>query len=217
MVLKFHGFNNSPCGKRVGIICQEKKIPFEFIQVDITKGQHKSPEYMQYQPFGQVPYIEDNGFIVYESRAICRYLDDKYDQGPKLVPTDIEGKALFEQAASIESFNFDPFAFGAVREKLFKPQFIGAPADMEIYNGFIARLETSLDAYESILSKQPYLAGNTLTLVDLFHLPYGVLLAAAGSSCIIDEKRPHVARWWKGLVERESWNEVKDGLKSTSF
>jgi glutathione S-transferase len=65
---------------------------------------------------------DDDGFIMYESRAICRYLEDKYpEQGTKLVPSDVQGKALFEQAASIEYSNFDPLAYAAVAEMVFKP------------------------------------------------------------------------------------------------
>jgi glutathione S-transferase len=59
---------------------------------------------------------------LYESRAICRYIADKYaNQGPALVPTDVKGKALFEQAASNEYSNFDPFCSKAVAEMIFKP------------------------------------------------------------------------------------------------
>lgn len=59
---------------------------------------------------------------MYESRAIGRYLAEKYaDEGTRLIPTDLQKKALFEQAASIENANFDVYAAPAVYEILFKP------------------------------------------------------------------------------------------------
>jgi glutathione S-transferase len=65
---------------------------------------------------------------LYESRAICRYIADKYaNQGPALVPTDVKSKALFEQAASNEYSNFDPFCSKAVAEMIFKPCVYFAP------------------------------------------------------------------------------------------
>jgi len=65
---------------------------------------------------------DDDGFIVYESRAICRYLDARFpNQGPKLVPTGLKENALFEQAASVELSHFDAHASKAVYEKVFKP------------------------------------------------------------------------------------------------
>ena len=67
-------------------------------------------------------YIQDDGFIIYESRAISRYIATKYaDQGTPLIPTDPKARALFEQAASIETSNFDPYASGIFFQKLLKP------------------------------------------------------------------------------------------------
>ncbi|KAJ7266061.1 glutathione-S-transferase 1 [Mycena rebaudengoi] len=88
----------------------EKRVPFELIPIDTMKElQHKAPEFLGKQPFGQVPAIDDDGFILYESRAICRYILEQYPtNGPQLIPTGVKSKALFEQAASVEFANFDP-------------------------------------------------------------------------------------------------------------
>ena len=122
MVLKLHGFHLSTCTRRVALICKEKNVPYELVPVDITKDAHKLPEYTAVQPFGQVPYIDDDGFILYESRAIARYLEAKYkNQGTKLIPDGLQAQAKFEEAASIELTNFDFHAFTLAAEKLFKP------------------------------------------------------------------------------------------------
>lgn len=57
MVLKLFGYAFSNCTRRVAVVLVEKKVPFQFISVDMTKGAHKSPNYLERQPFGQVPYI----------------------------------------------------------------------------------------------------------------------------------------------------------------
>ncbi|KAF5345702.1 hypothetical protein D9758_013049 [Tetrapyrgos nigripes] len=116
MTLKIYGYHNSTCSKRVAVVLYSKKIPHEFIPVDIvTAKENRSAEFLEKQPFGQVPILEDDeeGIRLYESRAICRYLEGKYpDKGPKLIPSDSDkkGKAMFEQAASTEAANFDPYA-----------------------------------------------------------------------------------------------------------
>jgi glutathione S-transferase len=59
--------------------------------------------------------------LLYESRAICRYIEAKYPkQGTSLIPTERKANAKFEQAASIEIANFDPSASGIVYEAVFK-------------------------------------------------------------------------------------------------
>lgn len=57
MVLTLYGSPVSTCTKRVAVVLKEKDIPFTFVPIDLMKGEHKDPEYLKKQPFGQVPYI----------------------------------------------------------------------------------------------------------------------------------------------------------------
>ncbi|KAF9261583.1 glutathione S-transferase [Marasmius fiardii PR-910] len=213
MVLKIYGHPLSTCGKRVATVLYEKKIPYEFHVVDIFKGEHKTPEFLENNPFGQIPYIDDDGFIVYESRAIMRYLASKYeDQGPKLIPdvTDRKATSVFEQAASAEQASFDTFASKAAVEVL-QAKFGLKPAlDKAAFDGFVESLEGKLKAYEAILGKQKYLAGNELTIVDLFHLPH--FAPVVENSDILSRQGPNVTRWWNEISSRPSWKAVKDEI-----
>ncbi|THU83596.1 hypothetical protein K435DRAFT_569406, partial [Dendrothele bispora CBS 962.96] len=56
MVLKLYGSPTSTCSRRVATILHEKHIPYEFVHVDMMKGEHKSPSHLEKQLFGQVPY-----------------------------------------------------------------------------------------------------------------------------------------------------------------
>ncbi|KAJ7702561.1 glutathione S-transferase, partial [Mycena olivaceomarginata] len=148
------------------------------------------------------------------------YIEDKYpNQGTPLVPTDSRGKALFEQAASIEYSNFDPFCSKAVTEmgvQAVRPMG-GQASNKAVFDELIETLSAKLDAYETILGNQRYLAGisQEVTLADLFHLPYGTMLAKAGSD-LMTTKGPNVTRWFNELCARPSWNTVKDGIISIS-
>lgn len=73
MVLKLYGPAMST--SRVLVTILEKELPYEFILIDIAKGDQKSEEYRKLQPFGKVPVLDDDGFLIFESRAICKYLD----------------------------------------------------------------------------------------------------------------------------------------------
>jgi glutathione S-transferase len=80
--------------------------------------------------------------------------------------------------------------------------------DEEKVASFKQKLNTNLDVYEKILSKQPYLAGEKFTLADLFHLPYGAWLAKIGEGDLI-ESRPNVKQWWDRITSRISWKTVQ--------
>ncbi|KZT29998.1 glutathione S-transferase [Neolentinus lepideus HHB14362 ss-1] len=207
MVLQPVGSPYSTCTRRVAVVCKELGIPYELKAIDLSKGEHKSAEFVAKQPFGQVPYIDDDGFVLFESRAIGRYLALK--AGSDLLPRDVKAQAKFEQAASIELTNFDPFASGIAAEKVFKPR-RGVQTDPARVQEYATALEGKLDAYEKILAIQKYLAGDEITLADLFHLTYGAMLAPCGFSFLEDGKRPNVARWWKDITDRPSWQAVKD-------
>ncbi|KAH7883396.1 glutathione S-transferase [Phlebopus sp. FC_14] len=212
MTLKLYGSDKSTCTRLVALICKEKEIPYEFIPIDLLSGGQKEPFFVEKQPFGQVPYIDDNGFILYESRAIARYLIKKYpSQGTQgLIPTEPQAEALFEQAASIEVHNFNRFASPVVYERLVK-RLRGLPIDEAKVAESLAILNAKLDIYELILGKQEYLAGNTVTLADLSHLPHGTLLEPAGYGDLLTS-RPNVAKWWNKISSRPAWIALKDGL-----
>lgn len=123
MVLKLHGIPQSTCTQRVLVVLKEKNVAFEFVPVDFLKQENRSPTFLANQPFGQVPFLDDDGFIVFESRAVTRYIAEKYrETGTPLLPDakDLKARALFEQAASVEQNNFEPFATGIVAEHIMK-------------------------------------------------------------------------------------------------
>ncbi|RPD58823.1 thioredoxin-like protein [Lentinus tigrinus ALCF2SS1-7] len=177
MVLKLYGFARVTCTKRVRVVLEELNVPYEFIVVDIFKGEHK-----------------DDGFR---------------EHHPKLIPdpADIQRTALFEQAASVETSNFDPAVSGLAYENLFKP-FLGKEPDLHTVETLQAVFEAKLPGYEALLSKTKYVAGDEITLVDLFHLSYGALLKDQGYDYLESEKYPNVARWWKDISSRPTWVKV---------
>lgn len=72
MVLKLYG--SAMSFARVLVTILEKDLPYEHIPIDIAKGDQKSEAYKKLQPFGKVPALDDDGFLIFESRAICKYL-----------------------------------------------------------------------------------------------------------------------------------------------
>ncbi|APA16140.1 hypothetical protein SS1G_10295 [Sclerotinia sclerotiorum 1980 UF-70] len=210
MVLKLYGMARATCTQRVLTVLAEKDIDYELISVNIFQGEQKQPSWLEKHPFGKVPLLDDDGFLIYESRAICKYLARKYaDKGTKLIPADGDLKAygLFEQACSLEQSYFDVGSFGVWFEHVIKQvKGLGATSP-EAVQQHLQGLEKTIAAYDQILSKQKYLAGDELTLADLYHLPHGTQALTWGLQDILG-KYPHVNRWWEELQARESWKGV---------
>ncbi|KAE9387994.1 glutathione S-transferase-like protein [Gymnopus androsaceus JB14] len=211
-VLELFGSLHCVDTTRIQIVLHEKKIPYELVNLD-TLSDSKASELMR-QPFAHAsgPFIEEDGFILCDSRAICRYLATKYaDQGAKLIPDayNIKRAALFEQAVFTEVFAFEPYASKAVYEKVTK-RLKGLAPDEAVFEASIAGLSSKLKAYEDLLSRQRYLAGDELTLADIYHIPGGAMLTSAGSN-IMTRKGPNITRWWNEISSRPSWIAVQNG------
>lgn len=116
--------------------------------------------------------------------------------GTQLIPpeTDLHARALFEQAASIEISNFDPHAVTIIMQRLAVPMRGGTTDEARVQEA-ITVLGGRLEGYERLLAKQKYLAGDSLTIADLFHLPIGSWLGPQGVNFLTDEEKyPNVAR-----------------------
>ena len=85
---------------------------------------------------------------------------------------------------------------------------LGSPDEARVAQAEVD-FDTVFAVYDNILAKQKYLAGDELTLADLFHLPNASALKEFGYKGTF-EKYPNVDKWFKGLQERETW------IKATS-
>ncbi|TFK27434.1 glutathione S-transferase [Coprinopsis marcescibilis] len=211
MVLTLYGHPNSTCGKRAAVVLYEKNIPFNFVELDFANNDHKSPPYLKKQPLGKFHTSQAN-LLYLLFRPTIIDLEKYADQVRELMPKDLKKRSLFEQAASIEHAQFDPSVSGAAYEKIFKARLQGLQLDEKALQHHLEKLDAKLDVYDKILSNQRFLAGDELTLADLFHLSYGVYIPLSGSNAL--ETKPNVARWWKEISELPSWIAVKYSVKS---
>ncbi|KAJ7304802.1 glutathione S-transferase [Mycena albidolilacea] len=217
MVLKLYTDQDVGGGSAiVGLTLVEKHVPYEYVPVNMDAKEHKTPEYMAKHPFGQVPMIDDDGFVVYESRAICRYILEKYpNQGPELLPKGLKERTLVEQAAAVEYATFTPALLPVLNEV--RPKRLrGAPVDQAVLNEALKELSAKLDVYEVILGKQKFLAGDEFSFADLCHYAYAPLLITIGGIDIMTSKGPNITRWWNELISRPTWVKLnEEGFKST--
>lgn len=203
--MKLYGHPMSTCTRKVLTVLAEKGHAADLTVIDIMKGEHKKDEHLARQPFGVVPALEDDGFWLYESRAMIRYLDEKLD-GPKLTPADIKERALMEQWISVEYSYFSPQAMKIVMEMLFG-RMAGRAPDTEKVEKARTEVGRALDVAEKTLAKQEHFAGKAFTLADISWMPYVQYLFAAESGDLITS-RPGVRAWWERVSTRPSWKKV---------
>jgi len=204
--MKVYGHPMSTCTRKVLVTLAEKGHDAEFVMVDLMKGAHKQPEHMARHPFGVVPVFEDDdGFQIYESRAIIRYLDRKLS-GPSLTPTDLHELGRMEQWISVEQSYVTPQIMTIVMNLMFG-KMMGKEPDMPKVEA--AKVETAkcLDVLEKGLAGHDFLAGKTFSLADITFLPYITYLIAAGQGSIVTE-RSNVSKWWNRISERPTWKKI---------
>ena len=199
-MIQLYGSPGSTCTRKVLTALLETSTPYQLNVVDLAKREHKQEPHLSRQPFGQVPAIDDDGFVLFESRAICRYISAK--AGDRLIPNTLKERALMDQWSSVEQSNVSPHAMKFVYHYIFKRT--QEPAVLEAAE---AALEKAFAALSKPLATQSFLVGGTFTIADLGHMPY---LEHLGNTPIQAklEQFPHVVAWWQRLRERDSWRKI---------
>ncbi|KAK1428192.1 hypothetical protein QVD17_17021 [Tagetes erecta] len=205
--MKLYGVPISTATLRALACLSEKNLDYEFVPVNMSAKEHKTPQFLSRNPFGQVPAFEDADLKLFESRAITQYLAHTYeDKGTDLIIRDPKKMAIVAVWIEVESQRFDPVASKLSWELAFKPKF-GMVTDDAVVEENEKKLEEVLDVYESRLSESKYLGGDCFTLADLHHLPVVMYLMGTKVKKLFDA-RPHVKAWAAEIQSRPAWLKV---------
>lgn len=203
--MKLYGNIQSACTRTVLMVCAEKNATLEIVTVDLSKGEHKTSGHISINPFGKIPVLEVDGLFLYESNAICSYLDDVLP-GQKLSPIDAVKRAVMNKWLNINNCYFTPNAYTVVLQKIFLPMY-GQQTDDAAVNDAIEKLKPVFSAMEEDLSRSTYLADENVTLADIVLVQYTDFLLKAGCEKLVFEHE-NVRRWWHSMSQRSSYNNV---------
>src|SRR5918999_6422043 len=196
-MMKLYTFPASSNSRKVRMALIEKGLEFERIPIDLSKREQKNPEYLKIHPFGQVPALDDEGFVLYDSTIINEYLEDEYPY-PPLLPKDSEGRARARLMEDRRDSHFNP-ASGQLNRELRKPE---AERDQNAIQQARAKITECFDRLEKELEGREYLAG-PFSLADIAFVPNIDTLDRIQVQ--IDPKYKNVLAWIARLKARPSF------------
>src|SRR5450756_11634 len=122
-----HSVPGSPFGRAVLAALEEKGAAYRLAPV--APGTMRAPEHLARHPFGRVPVLEHNGFSLYESQAILRYLD-RVLPTPALTPADPRAAARMDQAMNVNDwYLFQGVANVIAFHRVVRPRLMGLAPD----------------------------------------------------------------------------------------
>jgi glutathione S-transferase len=202
-MLKLHYHPLSTFSRRVRIALIEKNIPADLIEVDMMARAHRGPDYLALNPYGRVPTLEEDGFVLYESTAILEYLEATHPQ-PPLLPADARGRALVSMHMKLCDLQLTRQTGAIIFPKRFLPK---ERWDEKAMAQAKKEIEKHLEILESQLRGKEYLVGDCYTLVEVSYTPFVEFF-----SLIEVTPPPAVAAWTARMLQRPSAQATKPML-----
>jgi glutathione S-transferase len=162
-VIKLYDYLPSGNGYKVRLLLTQLGHPYELVQLDITKGVTREPEFLAKNPNGKVPTVElDDGRFLFESHAILFY----FGEGTRFVPADAYERARMWQWMCFEQYSLEPF-IGTLRfwrvSQDRSPQQIGEEPYREKLDGG----HRALGILDEHLRGREWLAAGAYSLADI--------------------------------------------------
>jgi glutathione S-transferase len=201
MSVKLYGMSGSPNVRGAMLGLTEKGVDFELVK--LMPPAWKTPEHLARNPFGRVPVFEHDGFMLYETQAILRYVDQVFP-GPALQPTDAQQLARMNQILGIvDCYLFKSWSGEIAFERLVAPSFFGRPSNPKVIEAAIPVARCCADALDALIA-EPYLTGETFSLADIRLMPHFAWFPATPEGKEILAGKSKLAQWFQRVSERPS-------------
>ena len=180
------------------ITAAEKGVPYKF-----TPLPPHSAEVGAIHPFGKIPVMRHGDLELFESKAICTYIDRAFD-GPPLMPADARGAALAEQWISCVNTTIDPTC---VRQYIVGYAFPDTPdgkPNRARIEAALPVMEKQLTTLEGVIAKTGWLVGDKPTLADFNLFPIAFYLQRFPESRAMMQARKHLTAFVERMSGRPS-------------
>jgi len=158
-MVEFWQMSASPPCRAVDLTARAVGVELKVTNLDLMKGEQMAPEFVAVNPAHCVPTIRDGDVVLWESRAICQYLCNKYAPESSLYPTCPAKRAKVDFL-----LNWDlGTLYKAIGEAVYPTIFKGAELDPEKHQALKEKLQFMSDH----LLKDDYLCGSEVTIADI--------------------------------------------------
>jgi glutathione S-transferase len=199
MKLYFHPFSGN--SRRALLVVAHLDIAIERVQIDLVAGEQRGAPHLARNPNGRVPVLEDDGFVLWESRAIMQYLAEK-TPGQTLYPSEPRARADVNRWMFWCAAHMAPANTVLVYENFVKAVTgRGQPDPAEVARGeaLVAQYAPILDAH---LADKEWVAQDRLTLAD-FSL--AASFALAGPARLPIARYANLRAWLARVQELDAW------------
>ncbi len=177
-------------------------LPYDWIPVDLKKGETRTKSFLAKNPYGEVPVVEfDDGRTLAQSNAIIRYLA----RDSELLPTDSFEQAKVDQWMFWEQYSHEPY----VAVARFQMVYLGKKFD-EREARVVERGERALGVLEEALSGRTYLVGDRLSVADIALVAYTRLAHEGG---FVLSHRPAIRKW---IAQCERDLNISENIKAAA-
>ena len=215
--LTVHSIPGSPFGRAVLATLEEKHASYRFSPV--LPGTLRSPEHLARHPFGRVPVLEHDGFMLYETQAILRYLD-RMRPSPALTPSDPKRTARMDQVMNVN----DWYLFQGVGSvigfhRVIGPRLMGLKPDEAAIEAAMPKARAVFAELARLLGGQPFFAGYSISLADLMVAPQLGFFTATPEWAELAAPQPNLVAWLSRMEARPSmqattWDRVSEMTKA---
>jgi len=195
-MLKIYGFPLSLPSNKVRYVANYMGLDYEYVPVNLMAGEHMSEEHLKLHPAGKIPVIDD-GFILFESGSIIKYLAQKH--GSHLYPEGLEERADVDKWADFVSIHLNNGMNRVFFNRVLAPV-VGVEVDERSVKDGLSFLDRFLPVIDNQLAQSPFLAGDKLTLADFNLLS---VLDPAEVSQVDLSPYPHISNWRSRLQNEE--------------
>jgi glutathione S-transferase len=174
----------------------------------LTPGMHKKEPHLARQPFGRIPVLEHDTFVLYETQAILRHLD-RILPAPALTPADSKAAARMDQIMGIS----DWYLFQGVSsvigfQRIVGPRLMGLTPDETAIAAAMPKAQVVFSELARLLGEKAYLASNDLTLADLMVAPHMDFIAQTPEWELLTQDRRNLVAWLARMNARKSSQET---------